>query len=166
MRPTIDDVIADFEHWHQAGRVLGGRSVTLPREEHVEAAIYILRGVRESTVAVVPGKRFLLCPVRNATAEEHTAVERYVEDLEATGVEVHWPTRDTDQDDPIGLRICQDNIRAIRSSEQVDIWWSPSTRGGVFDLGVALALHKPIAVVHPVVPTAEKSFENVVLELG
>ena len=59
-------------------------------------------------------KTFLICPVRGHDPAE---TEEIVADLESRGYDVHWPPRDTNQDDPHGFRICSDNKKAIEEAE-------------------------------------------------
>lgn len=112
---------------------------------------------------------FLICPVRNVTPEETDQITAYVADLEADGVEVYWPARDTDQTDTVGLDICRDNIRAIERAHAVHVWYSASSTGGLFDLGAAMALHKPIRLVNRIDTESQrtegKSFVNVLLKI-
>ena len=61
--------------------------------------------------------------------------------------EVHWPHRDTNQDDDTGLRICADNRAAIESADRVFIVWNGESKGSLFDLGVAWASRKPLTVL-------------------
>lgn len=113
-------------------------------------------------------KIFLICPVRGIADEEKIATEQYVLDLEKAGHKVHWPPRDTNQDDPIGLLICQDNRQAIQNAEEVHIWWNDKSQGSLFDLGMAFALRKKIILVNSasVQKTPQKSFSNVLLKIG
>lgn len=112
-------------------------------------------------------KIFLISPVTNIRSieEDVTQVAKYVKMLEDNGHNVHWPLRDTDQNDPIGYRICCDNLRAIENADEVHVWWNPETRGGLFDLGAAVALGKTIRLANSVQETTGKSFENVIIEL-
>ncbi len=111
---------------------------------------------------------FLICPVRGATPDELSMMEKYVQGLESSGHVVHWPPRDTDQRDPIGLRICGDNRQAIVDANEVHVWWSPTSMGSLFDLGMAFALEKKIVLANfdRVERTPNKSFSNVLLELA
>ncbi|MBZ5660043.1 MAG: hypothetical protein LAO08_06510 [Acidobacteriia bacterium] len=108
-------------------------------------------------------KIFLICPVRNATPEETTAIQQYVADMEIRGHRVYWPARDTDQVDPVGLRICGDNRAAIQDAEAIHIWWNTGSTGSLFDLGMAFMAKKPIVLVNGVEPTVGKSFNNFLL---
>lgn len=110
-------------------------------------------------------KLFLICPVRNETDDEAREIEAYVSQLERAGHSVHWPKRDTRQDDPVGIAICTQNVQAIKDADAVAVWWSPSTRGGLFDLGAAFALRKMILLANQVEMTEGKSFENVLAAL-
>jgi len=102
-------------------------------------------------------KAFVVCPVRGIDPE---TTRGYVEKLEAEGWDVHWPPRDTDQDDPIGLAICHRNRDAIRAADQVFVVWDGKSTGSLFDLGMAFALGKPLAVLDAPPPTDHKSFQN------
>ena len=104
-------------------------------------------------------KTFLICPVRGWHPKAHAAV---VEKLEAEGYEVHWPPRDTDQSDPIGLRICADNSNAIQRADVVHVLWDGQSQGCLFDLGVAFAHGKKVIPVDLPPPTEGKSFQNMV----
>lgn len=110
-------------------------------------------------------KIFLICPVRNVTPEETKAIQQYVSDMEVKGYDIYWPARDTDQVDPVGLRICTDNRRAIREADVVHVWWNPGSTGSLFDLGMAFMADKPIVLVNTVEPTVGKSFNNLLLKL-
>jgi len=123
-------------------------------------------------------KIFLISPVRNANKEISEQVKKYVKKLEDQGHKVHWPLRDTDQNDPIGLRICTDNAKAIIKSDEIHIWWNPESRGSIFDFGMAFMFNvlsensgifraKKIILANPqkVNPSNQKSFNNVLLAL-
>ena len=102
-------------------------------------------------------KGFLICPVRGHDPCETEAI---VADLEATGWAVHWPPRDTKQDDPIGLEICEQNRAAIAAASRIFIVWDGKSTGSLFDLGMAFALFKPLTVLDAPPETQHKSFQN------
>jgi nucleoside 2-deoxyribosyltransferase len=105
-------------------------------------------------------KSFLICPVRGIDpATQSTIVAR----LEADGFKVHWPPRDTDQNDTIGLRICSDNMAAIAAADVVHVIWDGKSQGCLFDLGVAFALGKTVAPIRLPAPSEGKSFQNMVV---
>ena len=108
---------------------------------------------------------FLICPVRNTPPEIKAKVEAYVAKLEAESKIVYYPARDTDQDDPIGLRICLDNRWGIRQAHEVHIWYHKGSTGSVLDFGVVLQMEKKLVIANPedLQPTPEKSLENVLL---
>jgi hypothetical protein len=121
---------------------------------------------------------FLICPVRygdHITTKEHKEtqekVRRYVEKLEKSGNKVHWPKRDTDQNDPVGLRICTDTASAIIWADEIHIWWDPRSEGSKLDFGMSFMCYilgsKKIVLANPedVKPTERKSFNNVLLAL-
>lgn len=106
-------------------------------------------------------KTFLICPVRGYDPNEWKV---YVDDLERMGFEVHWPPRDTFQNDPIGLGICKENYEAIRRASVVHVIWDGKSIGCLFDLGMAFALGKKIVVLALPDPSADdgKSFQKVI----
>ncbi len=118
---------------------------------------------------------FLICPVRKIKEEEKVAIKEYIENLESKGYKVYWPLRDTDQNDPIGIRICTDNARAIMKAEEIHVWYNPSSSGSKFDLGMVFMFNllnprkrKKIIIANPsaVRETDYKSFENLLLYLA
>lgn len=102
-------------------------------------------------------RAFLICPVRGADPED---TRNYVEILEVAGWQVHWPPRDTYQDDPVGLDICCQNREAIAAADRVFIIWDGKSTGSLFDLGMAFALNKPLTVIDAPESTDHKSFQN------
>lgn len=104
-------------------------------------------------------KSFLICPVRGVDPETQKAI---VAGLEAAGFAVHWPPRDTNQDDSTGLRICRDNMAALAAADVVHVMWDGKSQGCLFDLGVAFALGKKVEPVSLPAPTEGKSFQNMV----
>jgi len=98
-------------------------------------------------------KIFLICPVRQAGDALNERIAGYVATLEAKGHRVHWPKRNTKQDgDPIGIRICRDNREAMCSSDEVHVWYDPSSRGSCFDIGMAFVFRtkygKPVRIAN------------------
>ena len=89
-------------------------------------------------------RAFLICPVRGHSPEETEAV---VKRLESAGWAVHWPHRDTNQDDPIGLAICEQNRAAIVAADHVFIIWDGRSTGCLFDVGMAFALGKSVTIL-------------------
>ena len=107
------------------------------------------------TVAVL-GRGFLICPVRDNPEYGREITER----LEAEGYTIHWPARDTNQDDAIGLQICKDNLSAIQDADVIFIAWDGKSTGSLFDAGMAFALGKKVIPIElpPSVP-GQKSFQ-------
>ena len=86
-------------------------------------------------------KSFLICPVRGVSQSANLEL---VEQLEKEGFSVYYPARDTDQDDPTGLEICEANRLAIVEADVVHFSWDGQSQGCLFDLGVAFSLGKNI----------------------
>ena len=91
---------------------------------------------------------FLICPVRNATDEQKRRMNDYINGLERSGKTVYYPARDTDQNDNIGYRICNDNREAIRQAKEVHIFWDKYSNGSLFDLGMAFAMNKELIIAN------------------
>jgi len=110
-------------------------------------------------------KIFLICPVRIATDKEKIKLLDYVAMLETEGNSVYYPARDTCQVDKTGgFQICFDNRKAITEADEIHVFWSPESRGTLFDLGMAFALRKPLVLANPedIIPEEGKSFLNMV----
>lgn len=111
-------------------------------------------------------KAFLICPVRNATDEDRAEIDKILHAADTLNYEVYWPTRDTNQDDPVGLDICQANRVAIERADEVWVYWKDGSQGSIFDFGMAFAMGKPITLVGPLPErTPHKSFVNVLFAL-
>lgn len=106
-------------------------------------------------------KTFLICPLRG---KQPSSFENMVKRLEADGYIVHWPHRDTDQNDESGFRICSDNAKAIAAADVVHVIWDGDSQGCLFDLGVAFALGKRIIPLDLPPTSSGKSFQNMVRE--
>ena len=146
---ALRNLLRELATWHDANYL--AEAVIIAEEEAHEA-------LRQ--MAVEKGKgTFLICPVRGY---EPTKWEAFVEELDRRGLEVHWPSRDTHQDDSIGLQICKDNRRAIRAVDMVHVIWDGKSTGVLFDLGMAFALGKKVVVIALPEATEGKSFQNMV----
>lgn len=104
-------------------------------------------------------RAFLVCPVRGASPAKSAKV---TEELEADGWLVHWPRRDTNQSDPIGLKICEENLAAIEKADIVYVIWDGKSQGCLFDLGMAFALRKLVVPISLPAATEGKSFQNMI----
>jgi len=106
---------------------------------------------------------FLICPVRNVDYKTQNRIRDVVEKLESQGHSVYWPSRDTDQTDPVGVDICESNRLAILESDVVAIYYDSKSQGSTFDIGIAFADRKPLMIINKIEPTEGKSFANVLL---
>jgi|GEM_PF-2099578 len=106
-------------------------------------------------------KAFLICPVRGKDPKKYFGL---LAELSKFGLQVYCPALDTNQDDPNGLRICEDNLLALMAAKIVLVIWDGESQGVLFDLGMAFALRKPIVSIYLPPPTAGKSFQNMVIE--
>lgn len=90
---------------------------------------------------------FLISPVAGTEIENHPCAP-YVQALEEV-CSVHWPIRDTEQEDPSGgIRILRDNLDEIRTCGVVHHWYSPGSTGSMFDLGGTFMAGKPYVVAN------------------
>lgn len=93
-------------------------------------------------------KIFMICPVRIATPEIDKYLTGYRDGLKDKGYKVHYPPEDTNQDDPIGLNICNENKNAIINADEVWMYYSPDSKGSVFDLGMTFMAEKPLYIIN------------------
>lgn len=105
-------------------------------------------------------KTFLICPVRGVDKIESEGI---VKILEKNGYEVHWPHRDTNQNDKTGYNICLENLNAIKQCDNVHIIWDGVSQGCLFDLGMCFALNKEIITIKIPPKTNDKSFQNMMI---
>lgn len=106
---------------------------------------------------------FVICSVRGATEEYKLKLEEYVAELESLDYIVHLPHRDTNQN-VSGVEICSQNRDAIKISDEVHIFYSSSSQGTHFDMGMAFAMNKPIIVVENEQIGEGKSFPRMLME--
>lgn len=106
-------------------------------------------------------KAFLICPVRGHELSETAST---VVALEADGWRVYWPSRDTNQDDTTGYRICRDNMEAMIETDVVFVVWDGRSQGCLFDLGMAFVMNKSLRIISLPPFTDGKSFQNMIRE--
>jgi len=115
-------------------------------------------------------KIFLISPVRNVKSETQKKIAEYITSLEAVGHQIHWPIRDTKQDDPTGgYEICRTNFTGILEADEVHIWYDETSNGSKFDMGgvfmlvAMLGKEKKIVIVNDaeIVDNTRKSFYKV-----
>lgn len=82
-------------------------------------------------------RSFLICPVRG---KDPVLIAEVVARLDAEGLDVHWPPRDTDQADDTGLPIHRDNRAAIAAADVVPVVWDGQSQGCLLDLGMAFVV--------------------------
>jgi nucleoside 2-deoxyribosyltransferase len=108
-------------------------------------------------------KSFLISPIRGLNPKKVKVMARIARHLEKKGWKVHWPYRDTNQIDVTGgLRICQDNLKAITEADAVHVVWDGQSKGCLFDVGMAFCLGKQIIPLVLPSLTNEKSFQNII----
>lgn len=86
---------------------------------------------------------FLICKVRGVEhgSEEYQRQQIYVESLECRGIPVHWPHRDTKQDDiERGAGICRTIFWAIYHAKEVHVMFDPTSEGYLADMMMTFAL--------------------------
>lgn len=105
---------------------------------------------------------FLICPVRQATEKQKEQINKYIIETKLKGKKIYYPARDTNQSDPIGVKIISENCFAMQISKEVHIWYDPTSQGSAFDLGMAYMLDKPLHIVNAaeVTQTPHKSIGN------
>ncbi len=119
-------------------------------------------------IRIMSERVYVICPVRNMKDKEKEFLDDYVNTLENAGYEVHYPPRDTVQDqDSIGIDICNQNTKAIENADEVHVYWNGKSKGSHFDLGAAYVIDKPIVLINKekIKKTEGKSFNNVLHKL-
>lgn len=92
---------------------------------------------------------FIICPVRHQTEAQRRAIAARVAAMERYH-QVYWPYRDTAQNDPAGgVRIVHEQLQRLAEADWVAIYYVADSAGSKFDLGAALALHKPLLLLNP-----------------
>lgn len=111
-------------------------------------------------------KGFLICPVRGADTSDSDEIVKQLESGEFDGQkwDIHYPPRDTDQEDDTGFRICEDNRKAIDDAERVFFVWDGKSQGSLFDLGMAFVLDMPLTCISLPVQTEGKSFQKMAMQ--
>lgn len=89
---------------------------------------------------------FVICSVRDADEKTRKELEDYKKSLEDSGHNVHLPHLDTRQN-VSGFKVCEQNYKAIKWADRVDIFYNSYSKGTHFDLGMAFALNKEIHIV-------------------
>lgn len=118
---------------------------------------------------------FLISPVARITPEIEKKLRNYVSGLEKVGYDVHWPLRDTEQNDATGgYVVCRINFKAIIDADEIHIWYDETSGGSKFDMGGVfmlcemMGMRKKIVIAnaHEVVDTAPKSFFKIFKRLA
>lgn len=106
---------------------------------------------------------YIICPVRVASESQSSEILRYVLKLETERYEVFYPLRDAPQESETGLEIVQTELEAIRKADEVHIFWDVNSKGSHFDLGMAIALRKPLRLISSFQKDIDgKSYEKVI----
>jgi len=92
---------------------------------------------------------FLISPVRGITDGERDFLRSFVAKTRADGNQIHFPLDDTVQDDRIGLFIQRQNLAKIVEADVVLQYYSPTSKGSLFDDGMVFYLGKPLTIVNP-----------------
>lgn len=115
-------------------------------------------------------KVFLISPVRKPNDSSQKKIRQYIKVLEKQRIKVHWPIRDTPQEDPSGgYIICQTNFQAILNADEIHIWYDETSQGSKFDMGGVFMLveilgeKKKIVIVNDseIMDDSQKSFYKV-----
>lgn len=94
-------------------------------------------------------KKFLISPVRNVSPEQTLEIESFKKDKVDAGFDLHVPQKDTFQKDKFGgYSICFQNANAIAESTELYLYYDQTSKGSMFDLGIAYYLNKPLTVIN------------------
>lgn len=112
-------------------------------------------------------KIFFISPVRQATPEIVAECEQYVIQKRNEGHQVHYPRWDTDQNDVMGINICDTNLKKILEADEVHVWYHKTSTGIHFDLGAVYLLIRILGYKKKVVFVNKDEFkEEFILESG
>ena len=89
---------------------------------------------------------FLVCPMTGVSDVVHMEIASYVASLEAEGCDVYWPHRDASQE-ARSWGFYKQNKEAIRTADEIHVWFDPKSSESGFDLGMVAALGKKVAAV-------------------
>ena len=105
-------------------------------------------------------RRFLIRPVRNATKQDQENISKIIKREEEKGLIHYDPYHFTEQNnDGIGIIICQTNCTGIKYSGGVSEHIDIESTGSAFDNGMAYLLDKAI-IIHNPDYLKEKTLEN------
>jgi hypothetical protein len=90
-------------------------------------------------------KIYIICPVRNIIKEQEKEIVNYIEQLKITS-DVH-SYLNVNQDDNTGYNIVMSHKKALQECDEVHIFWDVTSKGSHMDLGMAVALEKPLKLV-------------------
>lgn len=80
---------------------------------------------------------FLICPIPKATDQQRAEMIALVQRWESKGYKVHYPTRDTNQSEPLLYNIAMQNSLANARAGHTALYYRQDGIGTFFDLGVA-----------------------------
>lgn len=137
---------------HMAEQIKDKKQMIKNKKEKLEQKIekvFIICPVRHLTpLERKVEKVFIICPVRNLTPAEDAEIQAHIGMLESKGIKVHYPPRDTNQNDPIGLNICSTSRAAIKNSDEIHNYFNPLSEGSAFDSGMTFMVGKPIFIIN------------------
>ncbi len=134
-----------------------GQSRDIFRAAETDLAYAVENADADEIMAKKTRKIFVICPVRKATPEQEAEIREYISYLKKVGHSVYYPKDHTDQNDPRGLRICADNRTAISNADEIHVYWTGS-EGALFDIGMAMAMEKPMLLINHEAKTALKFY--------
>ena len=91
---------------------------------------------------------YVICPVREVTPEEKRIIDDYVNIIESEGCKTHYPLRDVNQIEPIGLRILTEHRDAMKNVTKTIAYWNGRSQGSFFDLGMSFMSEKPFSLMN------------------
>lgn len=104
-------------------------------------------------------KIFIIHPVADLKSALGKRIDNYVSGLEKLGHIVYVPGNDTKQDGT-SSEICVQNMLAIKSADEVHIFYDNTSKGSHFDMGVAFACNKKIVIAEEVTKPDKKAMKS------
>ncbi len=90
---------------------------------------------------------FLIRPIRNIAATEQHTLVALVATLRDSGQKIYDPLTDTKQL-VSSLDVLRQNREGMKQSSEVLLWYSPTSDGSIFDLGMVYGFGKHLEIIN------------------
>jgi hypothetical protein len=95
---------------------------------------------------------YVITPSCSATKEQILECNSYIVSLEDDGFKVFSSNREYDSSDSTGYKQVTEKIEDMASADEVHVMWDSTSLTSHFELGIAMALAKPIKLIKAFYP--------------